>query len=190
MIRTAATILLLASWTICPARAATLSGVTLPDTYPVDGQTLRLNGIGLRTLTIFGIRIYVAGLYAAEPARDARTILSAKTPKVLLLQYLHEGSKEQVEAEYRKGERENCGHGECPKSDEPDFERLIAVAPAVNVGDTTTYIASGRGLRVLANNRQIIDIPNPDLANRILEGFIGAHPPSTDLRAELLGVAR
>ena len=189
MIRIGATFLLLALCLANPARAATVSGVTLPDVYPVGGQNLRLNGIGLRTLTIFEIRIYVAGLYTAVPSHDARTILSASTPKVLLLQYLHEGSKSQVEEEYRKGERENCGHGECPQSDNADFERLIAAAPAVKVGDTTTYIATSRGLRVLANNRQIFEIDNPGLANRIMGGFIGAHPPSTDLRAALLGIA-
>ncbi len=189
MIRIGAACLLLALCLANPAGAATAGGLTLPDAYPVEGQNLRLNGIGVRTLTIFEVRIYVAGLYTAAPSHDARAILSAATPKVLLLQYLHEGTKAQVEEEYRKGERQNCGQGECPKSDDADFARLIAAAPPVKVGDTTTYIITSRGLRVLANNQQIIEINNPDLANRILEGFIGAHPPSTDLRASLLGVS-
>ena len=169
------------------ARAATLAGATLPDTYTVDGQVLRLNGIGLRSMTILNVHIYVAALYTAVPAHDARTIETAASPKVLLLQYIHGGSKEQVEEEYRKGEALNCGHGECAKADEPDFNRLIAVAPAVKFGDTTTYIATSKGLRVLANDKPLIEIANPDLGIRVIDGFIGAHPPMESLRASLLG---
>ncbi len=172
------------------ARAASVGGYSLPDTYAVDGQTLHLNGIGIRALSIIGIKIYVAALYLAAPGRDARAIEGAATPKVLLLQYLHDGSKQQVEDEYRKGQRQNCGHGECPQSDAADFERLVAAAPPVKVGDTTTYIVTSRGLRVLANNRPVIDIANPDLGMRMLDGFIGAHPPTTDLRDALLGNTR
>ena len=40
------------------ASAATLEGVTFPDTYPVEGQQLVLNGLGLRTLTFLNVRIY------------------------------------------------------------------------------------------------------------------------------------
>ncbi len=39
------------------SRAATVSGVALPDVYPVDGQTLRLNGAGLRTVTFLGVHL-------------------------------------------------------------------------------------------------------------------------------------
>lgn len=169
------------------AVAATAGGVTLPDTYVVDGQTLRLNGIGVRALSIIGIRIYVAALYTAFPSGDARAIEASRTPKALILQYLHDGSKSQVEDEYRKAQRQNCGHGECPQADSPDFDRLVAAAPAVKAGETTTYIVTTRGLRVLGNDRLVIDIPNPDMALRILDGFIGNYPPSEALRAGLLG---
>lgn len=169
------------------AAAATAGGVTLPDSYVVDGQTLRLNGIGVRALSIIGVRIYVAALYTVAPSGDARAILASSTPKALVLAYLHDGSKSQVEEEYRKGSRQNCGNGECPAADAPDFERLVAAAPAVKAGETTTYIVTARGLRVLANNRPVIELANPDLAMRILEGFIGPRPPTEDLRAGLLG---
>ena len=43
------------------------------------------------------------------------------------------------------------------------------------------------GLRVLFNNREIANFANPDLALRILIGFIGDKPPSEDLKRHLLG---
>jgi hypothetical protein len=181
--------LLVSSCLASGAGAATLAGVTLQDTYPVEGQTLKLNGIGLRTLTIFNVKVYVAALYLAAPSHDAQQILKSATPKVIRLQFLHSGSKADVEKEYRLGETNNCGAGGCSKADEGDFERLVAAAPGVNVGDTSTYIFTAKGVTVLANDKPIAVINNPDLAYHLLEGFIGAHPPSEDLKAHLLGQA-
>ncbi len=172
-----------------PGRAASISGLSLPDTYPLAGQTLVLNGLGIRTLTIFKVKVYLAGLYVAQRSRDARAILASPGPKVVLMQFLHKASKEDVEKQYREGEAKNCGHGECNPSDKGDFERLIALTPGAAVGDTLAYVCTQRGLRVLFNNKPVADIANPDLATRILAGFIGNNPPSEDLKARLLGVA-
>lgn len=181
-------VLLLGLWLALPARAATVSGASLPDTYPVAGQNLVLNGIGIRTLTIFSIRAYVAGLYLPQKSSDARAILASPGPKVILLQFLHSASKSQVEGQFREGEKRNCSNNECDPADAADFERLVAAAPAAAVGDTSTYIFTTRGVRVLANNRVIGDFANRDLALRLLAGFIGDKPPSEDLRQRLLGL--
>ena len=176
-------------WFTSAASAATLAGATLPDSYPVDGQNLVLNGIGLRTLTIFNVKVYVVGLYLPRPSHDAQQILASPGPKVILLKFLRSGSKAQVEKQYREGEARNCGNGGCAVSNQADFERLVAAAPGVNAGDTSTYIFTSRGVRVLANTRLIGDFANPDLAYHLLAGFIGANPPSQELRSSLLGLA-
>ena len=172
-----------------PGRAASISGLSLPDTYPLAGQALVLNGLGIRTLTIFKVKVYLAGLYVAQRSRDARAILASPGPKVILMQFLHKASKEDVEKQYREGEAKNCGRGECNPSDKDDFERLVALTPGAAVGDTLAYICTQRGLRVLFNGKPVADIANPDLAMRILAGFIGSYPPSEDLKARLLGAA-
>ena len=182
-------ILMLWLTAVCGSRAATLEGHPLPDTYSLPGQTLVLNGIGIRTLTIFNVRVYVAGLYLSQKSRDSKSILASPGAKVVLLQFLHSASKAAIEKQYRAGETRNCGHGECAPSDESDFEKLIALTPGAEVGDTLTYISTPRGLRVLFNNRQIGDFANPDLAMRVLLGFIGDTPPSEDLKRHLLGEA-
>jgi hypothetical protein len=179
--------LLLSSCFVLGARAATLEGVTLQDTFPVQGQVLKMNGIGVRTLTIFNVKVYVAALYLAKPSRNAQEILKSSTPKVIRMQFLHAGSKEDIEKEYRQGEQNNCGAGGCSQADQGDFERLVAAAPAVKVGDTSTFIFTSSGVTVLANDRPLVTLNNPDLASHLLEGFIGAHPPSESLRSHLLG---
>ena len=179
---------LMASLVIAFATAATLDGVTLPDTYMVGGQSLALNGIGVRTLTIFRVKAYVAGLYLAKPSHDAAAILASPGPKVIVLAFIRSGSKALVEKEYRAGEANNCGNGECSPSDQADFERLVAAAPAVNPGDRSTFVFTGKGLRVFANQTMIGDYADPDLAYHFLAGFIGKHPPSESLRTALLGL--
>lgn len=169
------------------AGAATLAGTTFPDTYPVDGQSLALNGLGLRTLTILNVRVYVVGLYLAQRSRDAQQIMASNTPKVLLLQFLHSASKEQIERQFHAGEMVNCGRGGCDAADQADFDRFVAAAPAVNVGDTFTFVLSRRGVRFYANNRLLAESDKPDLGRLFLLGFIGDHPPSPDLRSGLLG---
>lgn len=170
-----------------PVRAATVGGVTLPDTYPAAGQSLVLNGMGIRTLTIFNVKVYAAGLYVAQRSGDARAIMASPGPKVIVLQFLHAASKSDIEKHYREGEARNCGHGECDPADEADFERLIAATPAAAVGDTLTYILSPRGVRVTMNNKLVAEVANPDLALRLLAGFIGPVPPSEELKRHLLG---
>ena len=127
------------------AQAATLSGATFPDSYPVEGQALALNGMGLRTLTILEIKVYVAGLYLARPSSDAQQILASSAPKVLLLQFLRGASKEQIEKQFRAGEIMNCGDGSCNRADQDDFDRMVAAAPATNAGDTYSFIITAHG---------------------------------------------
>jgi hypothetical protein len=179
---------LLCCWFASNAAAATLEGVSLPDTYTVDGQPLVLNGIGLRTLTIFHIKAYVAGLYLPRADHDARQILESPGPKVIMLKFIRGASKDRIEKQYRAGEATNCGNGECAPSDLQDFENLVAAAPPVKPGDTSTYVFTSKGVRVFANDRMIGDFADMDLAHQLLSGFIGSHPPSEDLRRELLGL--
>ena len=172
-------------WCGC-AQAATLAGVTLPDSYPVEGQTLTLNGMGLRTLTILNVRVYVAGLYVAQRSRDAEQILASSTPKVLLLHFLRSGSKEQIARQFHAGEIANCGDGSCNRADQADFDRMVEAAPAVSAGDTFTFVITGHGVGFYANDHLLTQSNRPDLGHLILLGFIGNRPPSEDLRRELL----
>ena len=170
------------------AVAATVNGVVIPETVTVDGKTLRLNGAGLRQVPVLDIGIYVAALYLPAPSHDPAAIMALPGPKVIVLHFLHQATKAQVEGQFRKGERINCGDGECSKADLPDFENLVASSPAVAVGDTSTYIYEPNRLRVLANTRLIGDYADADLSKQLLRGFLGQHPPTESLKRALLGL--
>jgi Chalcone isomerase-like len=59
--------------------AASLAGVTLPDTVTVGNTQLLLNGLGLRTK--FMVTVYVAGLYLAQKSSDADAVVKADEAK-------------------------------------------------------------------------------------------------------------
>jgi hypothetical protein len=184
-----AAVLLMASlWIVPTARAATLAGVEVPDTLPIDGRKLVLNGLGLRTLTFLKVKIYVAALYLPKQTANAPAILASPGPKVIALHHIHSGSKGQVQDRYREGEKVNCGGGGCDTALQADFERLVASASPVQEGDVTLYIVTDKSFRVVFNGREVIAFTGNRLGNMIIEGFIGAHPPSETLRAGLLGV--
>jgi len=184
-----AAVLSMASLWIAPrACAAALSGVNVPDTLLIDGHKLVLNGLGLRTLTFLRVKIYVAALYLPRKTADAQAILASPGPKVITLHHIHSGSKGQVQDRYREGEKVNCGGGGCDAALQADFERLVASASPVNEGDVTLYLVTDKSFRVVFNGREVIAFTSNRLGNMIIEGFIGAHPPSESLRAGLLGV--
>jgi len=171
------------------ARAAALAGVDVADTMRIDGHNLVLNGLGLRTLTFLKVKIYVAALYLPKKNSKPQAILASLGPKVIALHHIHSGSKNQVQDRYREGEKVNCGGGGCDAALQADFERLVASAEPVNEGDVTLYIVTDESFRVVFNGREVIAFAGNRLGNMIIEGFIGARPPSEELRAGLLGVA-
>ncbi len=172
------------------AGAAELNGVRVPETYQLDGRTLVLNGYGLRTLSFLRIKLYVAALYLAQKNYDPEAIMASSGPKVVVLHFVRGGSREQVQSRYREGAEENCGAGQCDPSLQADFDRLLATAPAVEPGDTLTYMMTDKGLRVSFNGQPPMVYANPTLAKLMLAGFIGPHPPTQDLRANLLGLMK
>lgn len=188
----AAGLALIAGLSLSPvAHAATLADVQVPETLALDGKQLVLNGFGLRTLTFLKVKIYVAALYLPKKSADAQAILASPGPKVLVLNHIHSGSKSQVQDRYKEGLKVNCGDEQgsgCPADLRADYQKLFESAQPVAEGDVTQYIVTEKQFRVVFNGKPVISFPNAALGNMILSGFIGAHPPSQELRESLLGV--
>src|SRR5690242_8229220 len=68
----------------------------MPPTVDVQGRTLQLNGKGLRTATVFHVKVYEAGLYLPQRSSNAQQILNSQDPKVVRLTFLRDVSSNQV----------------------------------------------------------------------------------------------
>ncbi len=69
------------------AQGATLSGVTMPDRISLEGETLQLNGLGLREK--YWVDVYVAGLYLPNPMSDGIKVIEANVPKRIQIEFIY-----------------------------------------------------------------------------------------------------
>ncbi len=171
------------------AAAMTKGGVTMPDTIQVDGTTLLLNGIGLRTFTILNVRGYAGALYLPTRTTDAATALSEPGPKELVLEFARGAGQQQVHDLYMQSSTAYCAHHACTDADRAGFAQLLGTVQAVHPGDRTRFVVTDATLEVLFNERHLATIAIPGFGRVILDSDIGAAPPSAQLRDGLLGKA-
>ena len=168
------------------AAAAELHGVSMPDTREVDGTKMRLNGIGLRTYTVFGIPIYVAGLYLEQRSENAQTILRSPGRKLLEMRFLHDVPAKDARDAWQEGFEQNC---QAPCYLDPLIvQQFLAAVPSMRAGDESTLSFTPAGVAATVNGRLIGQVPDRNFAATLLATFIGAVPPTPQLKRQLLGL--
>src|SRR6185437_11421915 len=78
-------------------------GVSFPGQIQAHGETLTLNGLGLRKATIFGIKVYVGALYVAHPTSDAAAILTSRDPVQIELRFVFHATAGQLRSAWQEG---------------------------------------------------------------------------------------
>jgi hypothetical protein len=188
MARCVLRVLILVAALLAPAgcaRAAELDGVSLPDVRVVDGAQMRLNGIGLRTYSIFGIPIYVAGLYLEQPTPDALRILHSHERKFLDMRFLHDVDAKDARHAWQEGLEQNCT-APC-HLDPVAVQQFLAAVPSMRKGDSSTMLFTATGMTATVNGRIIGQVADPHFATTLLATFIGEVPPTPQLKRQLLG---
>jgi hypothetical protein len=183
-------LLLAAALALClaapaPARAAKAAGVEFPDRVEAGGQTLRLNGVGLRKKLF--IKVYAGGLYLQEPSRDAAAVVASDAPKRVRMVFLRDVTKKQVMDAYREGFEKNSGG--------PGLKDLLAkldrIAPAIpaelkeGAELVVTYVP-GEGTTV-ASPAGKATVDGKEFADALFKNWLGASPADESLKEGLLG---
>jgi len=168
----------------CLAATADLDGVQLPRTISADGKTLYLNGIGLRTYSLFGIHIYVAGLYLEHRSTDANAVMQSPEIKLLRIQFVHNVSASAARNAWRTGLENNC-RAPC-RLDPADVARFLAEVPDMHVGERYSILFTQQGATVTADTTPLGTISKPQFVSLMLATFLGAVPASAKLKAGLL----
>ena len=164
--------------------AATLAGVTLPDSTQVAGKTLVLNGLGLRTK--FVVKVYVAGLYLEQKSSDANAILKSESPKRLVMHFVRDVSKAQMTDAVQEGFEKNSP--DAAKSMKGDIDRLLGAVTDIKEGQEMvfTYVP-GTGTTMSINGQDKITIATPAFAPVVFSLWLGPKPPNADLKKGILG---
>ncbi len=165
--------------------ALEVAGVTLPDRAEVAGQTLALNGAGIRSK--FFVRIYVGSLYLREPTQDAAAALSMAGPKRMRLDIIRSSlSVEQVTNAWRDGFNANLSRAELAALD-TRINDFNALWPGLKRGDRVELdFSDGDGTVVKLNDRQLGAVPGKDFNDAMLRIWIGEVPADGGLKRAML----
>jgi hypothetical protein len=168
-----------------PAQAKKVADVDFPDSIDVGGQTLKLNGVGIRQKMMF--KVYVGGLYLAAPTSDAAAVVAADAPKRVRMVFMRDVDKKKILETYKEGFENNSGG--------PGLAGLVAkldqLAPALadmKEGSemTVTYVP-GQGTTVAAAGGGSVTIEGKDFADALFRNWFGPKPADGDLKEALLG---
>ena len=168
-----------------PVFAGSLAGVTLPDKAAAKGQSLVLNGLGLRKK--FVIKVYVGGLYLPQKEKDAQKILSGDGAHRMVMHFLYGVSKDQMCDAFNEGLAANAPNAgaEVKKG----FNTLCSWMEAIDKGKelVITYVP-GEGSHVEVNGKAKGTLPGAATADAILATWIGPKPgPGEDFKKAVLG---
>ena len=162
----------------------TLAGVTLPDTAQVAGKTLVLNGLGLRKK--YMVKVYVAGLYLEQKSSDPSSILKADSPKRIVMHFVRSVSKNQIVDAFNESFENNTP--DAKQTMKAEIDQFLGALDSLNDGNEMlfTYLP-GTGTTVAINGKEKLTITSPAFAPVLFSVWLGPKPPSSDLKAGLLG---
>lgn len=171
--------------TLSPADVK-VAGVTLPATHDVAGQTLQLNGAGIRSK--FFVKVYVGALYLAQTARSTDAALSMQGAKVMRMDILHgHVDAEKIRSAWKEGFEANLD-GDAAARLAARLERFNALFPDLNRGDIILIAHDpATGTHVSINGAERGTIEGADFFAALLCVWIGTHPADGALKKALLG---
>ncbi|MEW6270396.1 MAG: chalcone isomerase family protein [Thermodesulfobacteriota bacterium] len=166
-----------------PACAATLQGVTFPDTAAVGGKTVKLNGMGVRVAYVF-VKVYVAGLYLEQPTRDAKVAIDSDQAKRMLLQFLREVSHEEMVDAMNDG----FAHTGTPALQPRIAQFSGFFTEPLTAGSQASFdYVPGEGTTVTIGGATKGTIPGVDFMKALWGIWLGDEPADSGLKEGLLG---
>ncbi len=170
----------------CRAFAGECDGVSFPQRIQAHGETLTLNGLGLRKATFLRIRVYVGALYVAHPTADANAILNSRDPVEIDLAFVFHVTAGQLRDAWEEGFKRSA----------PD--KLAQLQGRITeLENRMTTVASGQrvsflripgvGVQFSLNGAVKGTIQGDDFGTAFLGIWLGPSPPNPGLRSGLLG---
>lgn len=171
------------------AQVLDLAGAKFAPSVSLAGQTLQLNGAGIRYK--FVVKVYAAGLYLAGKAGTPETVLAAPGPKRLQVSMLREIDANELGKLFTRGMQDNASREQFSKVI-PGTIRMADIFSArkrLLAGDAFSVdFVPGVGTTVLVNGQpQAEPIKEPEFFNALLRIWLGPVPADAALKSALLG---
>lgn len=165
------------------AEAKELAGVTLADTATVGGQSLVLNGMGLREKYFFDI--YVGGLYLPAKTTDATKAIGDDVPKRMVMHFIYSSvTKQQMVDTFEEG----IVHQTLTPELRADWTKLEGYLSDLVAGDQIVYeYVPGTGTTVTVKGVNKGTIAGDAFMKSLFTLYLGTHPPTAALKAGMMG---
>jgi len=167
-----------------------LYGVHFNDQEKVDGQDLILNGMGLRSVNRWGlkIKVYVVGLYLPKKDCTVEGILKSQGPKQFLMVFKRSVDSEAIEDGWKTGFLKNCGKT-CAENREKltQFNHFMS---DMREGQKILVTVSKDKVHVKVEGRRPAEgtIEGASFADVVQRIWLGTTPPNEELKQGLIGV--
>lgn len=171
------------------AQPIELEGVKFEPTVQVGGQTLQLNGAGIRTRVFF--KVYVAGLYVPQKSTDANALLAQKGPRRVAIHMLRNVDADTFATSLADGLKANHSEQQLAAV-KAQTDALTATLKAIGEakkGDAIFFeFTPEAGTRVLVNGQPRGDpIPGEEFFTAVLRIWLGNRPADADLKKGMVG---
>lgn len=133
-------------------------------------------------------KVYVAGLYVKEKTQDADALIESADPKMIKIYFLRSVDKKTLQEGWTEGITNNCKY-ECEKL--PNWLQMLGEV-LMDVNDKSAiqmnFEKDAVVIQVQAKDTRAGRIVGEAFRKNLLAAFIGAKPPTEDLKKGLMGI--
>jgi hypothetical protein len=183
------TVGLLAAAQVQAQQPVDMEGQKFEPTVALAGQTLNLNGVGLRKKLF--IKVYVAGLYTQQKSTNAAALINDKGPRRVTLRMLRDVDAESFIDSFNEGLKNNHTEAQL-NAMKQQVDALTATLKAIGEakkGDAINfdYTPDG-GTRISVNGQpKGSAIAGADFFAAVLRIWLGEKPADESLKKGMLG---
>ncbi len=170
---------------ICKLQALQIISLILVfNIYLLAEPSLVLNGTGKRQATIFRVNVYEAKLYLENKSHNPEDIINSKQDKKLVLFFLRDVSKSQINEAWQDGFERNSAFTIKLQN---KLAHLQSMMSDVKKNDQLTFYWNNSAVQILLNNNLVTTIEGNDFQKALMLNWLGETPPNQSLKEGLLG---
>lgn len=167
------------------SQAVQVAGVNVPTQVKVGSETLKLQGVGIRSKYIFDV--YIGSFYASGVAHSAKEAIAMQGAKRMSFYFLRGLSRKQLTNAWKEGFQANHSPTILQENKNLINHFVDLFDTDMGKGDimVVDYIPS-KGTQVSINGKTVGMIPEEHFYSLVLSIWMGEHPPSNRFKKALL----
>lgn len=169
------------------ASAKEIAGTDIPETFDYAGNTMHLNGSGVRKKAF--IKLYVGSLYLTEKSSDATKIIAEDSPMAIRLNIKSSLiSPKRMKAATLEGFEKSTEGNIKPIKQEIDT-MLATFDEGIDSSDSYTlvYIPT-TGVNIVRNGKKLTTIKSIEFKKALFGIWLSDNPVQANLKKQMLGL--